>query len=66
VWVVGRRAWSGVRFEGSVEELVEVLEFLQRKEDFRHVELVEFNESLNLSLGCRIVVLLALLDAEAL
>ena len=49
----------------SVEELVEILECIDREQNFRHVELMEVDEFLDLGFGGWVVVLEALLEGKA-
>jgi hypothetical protein len=64
--VVGGRARARVGLEGAVEELVEVFEFVEGLADLGEVEAVEGDEFGDLGPGRGVVVLFALLDAEAL
>jgi len=62
--VLWRRTWARIGLEGSVEEFVEALKLVRRHQHLSHVELVEGNKRRDLCRGSRIVVLLALLEAE--
>jgi hypothetical protein len=64
LWSLRRRARSRLGLKCPVEELVEVAELLDGQENLGHVKLVEGDEAGDLSSRGRIVVLLALLDAE--
>jgi hypothetical protein len=64
--VGGRRAGARVGLERAVEELVEGLEVAEREPHLGEVEPVEGDELWDLGPGRRVVVLFALLDAEAL
>lgn len=64
--VVGRRAGARGGLERPVEKLVEALELVEREQYLGEIEAVEGDELGDLGLGRWVVVLFALLDAEAL
>ena len=60
--IVGCGAWAGIGLEFAIEELVKILELVERLEDFVHVQLVEIDEMFDISGGGWVVVLAALLE----
>jgi hypothetical protein len=62
--LVGTGAWAGIRLESTIEELVKVAELFQGHQDFRHVQLVEIDEVLDLRCRGWIIIFTTLLDTE--
>jgi hypothetical protein len=61
--IIRRRDWTSPRFQGAIEELIESLELVERKQNFRHVKLVESDECRYFSSRGGIIILPPLLEA---